>query len=300
MTNKIYDLYHELKEKITGEKLKDISVDIINRFKNKESHFLTQFAKMLGIDSSKSNINRLFAQIIQLYHPDKLVKILNEVESHYKDNNYEEMLRLKNIYIIDLKDVPTAAAYSAPVYEEQVYADEDFGYSEYNFSDFEDLYEFEEDAAVKDDMAFQEYSFFEAVNNLYFGNLNLNLSVSDLNNLDGELDLSDFELTDLKGIENCVNISSLNLSANNLVKIHFLSALTKLNNLYLSENSIEDISALASLSELKELDISFNEIDDISVLLELTNLKYVNLINNPVADKSVIKRLLEKGVIVIY
>lgn len=300
METRIYKLYSELREKITVDKLKEISIDIINKFKNRESQFLMQFSRMLGIDTSKSNINRLFAQIIQIYHPDKLNKIHNDVESHYANKNYEELLRLKNIYLINLNDIHAAVNYSTPIYEEHVFADDDFGYREYNVSDFEDLYEFEEETTVRDDMAYQEYGFFEAVNNLYFGNLNLTLSVSDLENLDGELDLSDFEITDLNGIENCVNITSLNLSGNSLVKIHPISVLTKLNNLYLSENRIEDINSLATLSDLTELDISFNEIDDISVLLELKNLKYVNVLNNPISDKSVIDKLIKNGVIVIY
>ncbi len=180
------------------------------------------------------------------------------------------MLRLKNIYLIDLNSIHTALTYDYINHEKESYTEDDFGYTEYEFNGEDIFYdnEYENDFFENKDFP-QEHGFAEAVNHLFFGNLDYTLSASDLKNIDGELDLSDYEINDLAGVEHCVNTTILNLSGNDIIKIHQLSALIKLKSLFLSENSIEDISCLNSLTALQELDISFNQIEDISVLLEL-------------------------------
>jgi Leucine-rich repeat (LRR) protein len=308
MTNKISKLYNEVKEYITTSRLKEVSIEIINRFKKKDHAYLLKLAELAGIDAGTKNINRLFGQLIQLYHPDKLKLIQNEIESFYNKSRYDDLLRFKNIYFIDLKSIYTTVN---PGYidntefdsGEQGYGDDDFGYAEY---EFDNNFDQEPDDEIFTDIPsekaepFEEHGFIEAVNRHFFGNLDLTLSISDLIDLEGELDLSDFEIDDLSGIEHCVNINVLNLSANNIIKIQRLSDLLKLKSLYLSQNNIEDVSCLSSLTGLKELDISFNNIEDISVLLELPDLTYINVINNPLSNKSVIDTLIKRGVIVIY
>ncbi len=310
MRNKISELYNEIKKIITPSRLKEISIEIINKFKKKDHAYLKKFAEMAGIDASDKNINRLFSTLIQIYHPDKLKLIHNEIESLYSKGQYEELLRYKNIYLFDLKSIYTAADYTYidnKYYDlgEQGYGEDDFGYAEYEFDDNSYFYqesgeESFEDISADKEAAFQERGFIDAVNRLFFGNLDLAISQSDLTDLEGELDLSDFEIDDLTGIEHCININFLNLSGNNIIKINRISALTKLKALYLSQNNIEDISGLGSLTGLRELDISFNYIDDISILLELPELTYVNIINNPLSNNPVIEKLIKRGVMVIY
>ncbi|MBN2403816.1 MAG: hypothetical protein JXN64_15685 [Spirochaetes bacterium] len=300
MSNNIQTLYSELKDKVNPTRLKEISIDIISKFKNRDDEYFVQFAKLIGVDSFNENINRIFAKIIQIYHPDKFTIINNEIESVYKNNKYEDLLRLKNIYLIDYKSLQTIITYDYIRKEDRAYSEDDFAYAEYDF-DGEDIFnDAEYDNAIEDSVYPREYGFAEAVNHLFFGNLDYTLSASDLRNIDGELDLSDYEINDLAGIENCINTTILNLSGNNIIKIYQLSALSRLKSLFLSENSIEDISGLNSLALLQEIDLSFNNIEDISVLLELPELKYVNVIHNPLKDKTVINKLLKKGVIVIY
>jgi Leucine-rich repeat (LRR) protein len=299
MQNNIQTLYTELKEKVNPARLKDISIDIISKFKNRDHEYFIQFAKLIGIDSFNENLNRIFAKIIQIYHPDKFNIIKKELESVYKSNNYDDLLRLKNIYLIDLSSLQAAISYGYIEKEDHSYTEDEFGYAEYDF-DGEDIFtDAEYDDTVEEHADPYAHGFAEAINKYFVGNLDYTLSRSDLRNIDGELDLSDYEINDLAGIENCINTNVLNLSGNEIIKIHQLSALVKLKALFLSQNSIEDISYLKSLTELEELDISFNSIEDISVLLELPKLKYVNVIHNPINNKSVINKLLKNGVIVI-
>jgi len=298
------ELYTELKNKITAAKLKDISIEVIGRYKKKDHGYLVHLAERIGISSADSGINRVFAQIIQLYHPDRLKKIMGEIESFKAADNLEELARFKSIYLIDAKRVQAVRDYTFAEDEKYLYEEEESGYDEYeDFLDEEedtsrerDFEDEESDESIEDD----EYGFIEAVNDLYLGNLEYELSLSDLQNLEGELDLSGFDLEDLTGAEYCSNITIMNLSANRIYRIHQLATLTQLEVLYLSGNRIDDITFIEGLSELRELDLSFNDIEDISVLLELPNLQYVNLVDNPVRDETIIEELQENGVIVIY
>ncbi len=300
MALNISDIYNELKKKINPTRLKDISVDIIRSYKEKDRGGLSFYADLLGIDHSEINMSRLFAQIIQNYHPDKILKILNEIELVYKNNNIEELLRLKNVFIFKKKIPEITDRYDIGHDESYVYSDEDFGYEEQNRADDEIPREYEPDDLGNEYAGDREYGFVEAINRLIFGNLDFTISIGDLQHLEGELNLSDYEIYDLKGIEYCMNINSLNLSGNNVRSINPLSRLTQLESLFLSENNIQNIDCLSELANLKELDISFNEIEDLSVLKKMESLLYVNILGNPVKDAGIIKDLTDRGVLVIY
>lgn len=299
-TNELYD---ELKKNITSSRLKDMSIEVISRYKKKDHGYLTSLAERLGISSAETGISRVFSQLIQLYHPDRLKKIISEIELHKKNDNAEELARIKGIYLVDMKRVQ-AKDFTFEADEEYLYDDDESNYNEYEeYYDEEEKITGEheyEDEITEETVADENYGFIEAVNDLYLGNLEYELSLADLQNLEGELDLSGFDLEDLTGAEYCVNITNLNLSGNRIYRIHQLAGLVKLEVLYLSDNRIDDITFLEGLTELRELDIAFNDIEDISVLLELPGLQYVNLIENPVSDETIIEELQDKGVIVIY
>jgi Leucine-rich repeat (LRR) protein len=300
MMNDINDIYNELKKKINPTRLKEISVDIIQSYKEKNRDGLLFYADLLSIDHSDINISKLFAQIIQNYHPDKTLKILKEIELFYKNNKIDELLRLKQVFIFKKIIQESPFRHDINVDESYSYSDEDFGYDEKNNYDDdrgrENEFEDREDHFFED----HEYGFIEAINRLVFGNLDFTINIQDLQSLEGELDLSDYEICDLKGIEYCMNINNLNLSGNNVYKIEPLSRLTQLESLFLSENNIQNIDCLSELVNLKELDISFNEVEDISVLNKLESLLYVNVLGNPIKDTHMIKELTERGVLVIY
>lgn len=294
-------LYGELSTGISAGRLKEITIEIIGRYKKKDYRYLAGLAEKIGVSSAESDMSSLFSRIVQLYHPDKLNKITGDIEEFYNTGNTDALVKMKNIYLVDIKKVPLANDYSFEEENEFFYDDATPGYyeeeDEYDFVNDEEPAAFDDEDELNDD---EMYGFIEAVNDLYLGNLEYELSVTDLQNLEGELDLSGFDIDDLTGAEYCINITTLNLSGNRLYKINQLSSLDKLESLYLSENSIEDISCLSSLTHLRELDVSFNAIEDISVLLHMPALKYVNLIGNPVKGNSVIRSLSSGGVIVIY
>jgi hypothetical protein len=93
-------------------------------------------------------------------------------------------------------------------------------------------------------------------------------------------------MLDLRGLEYCINLVTLDLSHNWISDISPLSSLSNLTTLDLSGNRISDISALSSLTNLTTLDLSYNEISDISALSSLSNLTTLNLRGNQISDIS--------------
>jgi len=297
MKNNIDTIYNELKIGIDRKRLKEISVEIISKYKEKDIGTLSWYAALLNINTSDININRLFSQIIQNYHPDKFEKIINDINKYYAADNIKQLLRIKEIYLFS----ESIKREFVDTRDEEYFFDRDAGrYYETGLFDDEIVLDDEYDNIFDEYVIDQEYGFVEAVNNLFFGNLNHFITKSDLVSFDEELDLSGYDIVDLKGAENCVNIRSMNLSGNKLDKINDLSELGRLESLYLAENNIKNIDCLEGLKSLRELDISFNDIRDISVLKKLDGLRYVNILGNPVEDDGTIGELTDRGVVVIY
>ncbi|WP_195938878.1 leucine-rich repeat domain-containing protein [Romboutsia sp. 1001713B170131_170501_G6] len=99
-----------------------------------------------------------------------------------------------------------------------------------------------------------------------------------------KLDLSDKNISSLKGIEYAINLKSLNLCRNEIRDASLLSKLINLNTLELSENKIEDVSFLSDLVNLKSIGLDSNNISKISNLVNLTELQILNISNNQIQD----------------
>jgi internalin A len=95
-------------------------------------------------------------------------------------------------------------------------------------------------------------------------------------------------ITDLSGIEDCINLKELqlgeSLSCNDITDISPLSNLIHLQRLDLSCNDITDISPLSNLSNLKDLTLRDNDIADVSVLSNLTEIENLNISNNSITE----------------
>jgi uncharacterized repeat protein (TIGR02543 family) len=116
------------------------------------------------------------------------------------------------------------------------------------------------------------------------------LTVNDLG--DGDYDSStDFGITNLQGIENLTNLTSLDLSHNQISDVSPLAKLTKLTDLDLSWNQISDVSPLSRLTKLTELILGDNQISDVSPLANLTNLTELDLSHNQISDVSPLAKL---------
>ncbi|CAL6076904.1 leucine-rich_repeat domain-containing protein [Hexamita inflata] len=86
-------------------------------------------------------------------------------------------------------------------------------------------------------------------------------------------------------------LTSLNVSQNNLKSLAGIQDLLSLIILDVSGNTLESVSELEYLKDLTELNISFNAIDSIQCLHYLQKLGYFNLISNKVIDIEVCMKM---------
>lgn len=99
-------------------------------------------------------------------------------------------------------------------------------------------------------------------------------------------------ISDLTGIQHCVNLSALSIYDNNVTSINPLRELENLTALTLSYNPVEDYGPVSEISTLQTLFINFNMVEDITFLKNLPNLIELNLSNNFIRD---ITPLLNNG-----
>ncbi|MFC1954189.1 leucine-rich repeat domain-containing protein, partial [Chloroflexota bacterium] len=137
-----------------------------------------------------------------------------------------------------------------------------------------------------------------SLNRVTFPDLNLEAAITEAirkprgsilpSDLEGLTSLSteNRNITDLTGLEYCINLTHLYLVANQISDISPLASLTNLIWLSLEQNQISDISPLASLTNLTMLDLAGNQISDISPLASLTNLTRLYLGENRISDIS--------------
>jgi len=99
-----------------------------------------------------------------------------------------------------------------------------------------------------------------------------------------ELDASNRGITDLSGIENCLNLRVLRLGNNRISDITPLASLTGLKSLDLSMNLITNIGPLKNLANLEDLGLGSNRIRDLTPISGLTKLRNLNLWANEICD----------------
>ena len=113
------------------------------------------------------------------------------------------------------------------------------------------------------------------------------------------LDLSDYGVQNLTGLEFAINLEVLNLENSQIASISPLKNLTKLRELnlgknttnYFHKNKISDISPLENLTNLTSLVLENNKVSDISSLKNLTKLSELNLNDNQIANVSSLRNL---------
>src|SRR5437867_11826500 len=90
------------------------------------------------------------------------------------------------------------------------------------------------------------------------------------------------EITDLAGLEKCVNLASLDLAKNRIKDLGPLKGLSKLQYLNLADNQVEDLAPLAPDRALQYIELSSNHVQDLTPLSGLTNLASLYLGTNQI------------------
>ncbi len=111
------------------------------------------------------------------------------------------------------------------------------------------------------------------------------------------ISVDDLGVADLTGIQNMINLRSLDVSYNPLENITPVAPLTRLSSFSAESCGIQDVAPLTSLTNLSDLYLSANWITDIGALSNLTNLYTLELNVNqitditPLADKPYLRQL---------
>lgn len=100
-----------------------------------------------------------------------------------------------------------------------------------------------------------------------------------------ELNIKENEITEIKGLENLINLQRLYFSRNKITEIKNLDNLINLQELYLNDNQITEIKGLNNLFNLKAIYLNNNQIIKSQILDNLKNLILVSLYRNPIFDR---------------
>lgn len=274
------ELFDKLKAAYNTETLNRISTHLISAYKNKKYRFLRNLAEKLKwqVEFRHKKINRIFSRLMMLYHPDRTEYYQSRIKDYFQNSDKMRLYSLSHIFhvieIIDKEQQDSMQSLSVTTDDER------------NVSDI-DVNELE------------QRDFFSAIKHLEYGNVDVPLEYHHLEEIDGDLDVSSYNIDDLTGVEYCRNITSLDLSCNNISDLSKLADLTDLEELFLSQNCISDLSPIGHLKHLACLDISDNLVTDISVLNELPDLEYVNLSGNSIPREQY-NILQDRGVLIVF
>jgi len=298
MDKELESLYHELTRSLTEKRLGFLATRLIAAYRDKEYSLLrTAAAALLETDTGAIPDSALFVRVIKHCHPDRTAALRKEAETAFTAGDRETLLRLGRLFHLE------KAAASKAVRQTEIYGPEQEEYGpEPDYTDFGNSFDFDNYIEEADEVwsEEEEVSFLSALREELIGNLDFTLSPVDLAQLEGALDLSARDLTELHGLDYCRHITILNLSDNNLVRITDTASLDGLRELYLEGNDISDLSPLTGLVHLEILDVSGNDLEEISPLLRLPGLQFVDLRRNPLRHhEGIIKRLEKQGVAVL-
>jgi len=274
------ELYTRLKEAYTSENLHLISSRIIDLFRQSNHHALRELQKVVNefVPCEDQQVNRIFSRLIMLYHPDRLNQFLNRLEKAYGEGDFEELYTMSHILTVQHMEPESVGAGSILTEEDLA---EEFGWDEQAdgfayMSDYE-----KEDEEAEPEFDYADQSFLSAIKRRIYGNLNVDFPMYLLEDLE-EIEMADYEIELLDGIEACRHARVVDLSNNNLTDVTDLRELQEIERLYLANNQIGLIDPLGNLTGLEVLDISYNDVDDLSPLFELQHLTYLNVMGNKI------------------
>ena len=269
---------------LNKQKLEKITTSVIDAYRSEDDFMLKTTAMALHIQTDGVDRKKLFYELVKRLHPDRLTSLQSEFTDAVRRSDLISLSGLKKL--LDMK------AHLNEVKKQRYDYDftEDFrtgpdpamGFDEEDQEDLED-----------------EGSFINAVKREIFGNHNFSIDPSDLGQIDGVLNLQDYDLEDLDGIEHCLNVHVLNIAGNDIFNLYDLQFLTQLVELYASGNRVSDLSALSDLRMLEIIDMPDNDVEDLSPLLKMDKLRFADFRNNPVSDRTIVRMLEEQGVIVL-
>ena len=293
--NEDHLLYQQLKEAYTEANLNKISRNLIRLYTEKQYDQLKKIAGRIAdwVTINISEDKHGFSKLILLYHPDRIQYYHNELENYHTLKNRSRLQRLEHILVIqNIEEI----AVVPDNYEDIDYTVEyEWDADSTGFSYFSDTSS-PRNSERRTKVSRSNYSFYDAVRIRNYGNTTTKIPSWYFEDWD-EIELMESEISDLDGIEYCINAVTVDLSVNSITDISPLFGLTSIEELNLSDNKIGYIDALSNLLKLKSVDLSNNQIDDISPLFDLPKLEFCDISGNKVPPAQV-HELEELGILV--
>jgi Leucine-rich repeat (LRR) protein len=296
-TMKIHELQRMLLEAYTVNNLNNISLTLINLYKNQQYSVLQKISEIISdyIKIKISNDGKGFSKLLMLYHPDRAVYHIKEINRFTEQNNFDSLIEYSHILkLVRIEEISaTLNSYEdidySPVYE---WDPETEGFSIINDS------EPAEPKRNKTRTNLIGYTFYDAIKMREYGDTDVEFPSYYLEDIE-EFELSSSDIKDLDGIQFCIHAKSIDLSNNRITDLDPIAGLKNLEELNLSDNQVGYIDVLSNLINLKSIILSNNFFEDISPLFELEKLEYADLSGNKV-DIEQINRLIDTGVNVDY
>ena len=107
------------------------------------------------------------------------------------------------------------------------------------------------------------------------------------------------QISDVSPLAGLTQLTWLELQSNQISDLSPLSGLTQLKSLFLPGNQISDVSPLSGLAQLSDLGLSENQISDVSPLSGLTQLESLFLSRNQISDVSPLSGLTQIAVLIL-
>lgn len=292
------ELHNRLIDAYSVNNLNSISLTLINLFKNKDYQALQRIGELIN-DTADVNVGKNgkgFSRLMMLYHPDRAVYHLTEINRLAAENDYDGLLKYAHILKLDRIGDLAASMNSyddmdySPVYDWDLSDLEEEGFRIFDVNS--------PDESIFSGGAMQGRTFLEAVLTEFGDDADPDYAMAWLGNYD-DFDLSSSGINDLDGVQFCINARTLDVSDNMISDLLPLSDLKDLEELNISYNNIGYIDDITGLKKLRSIMLSNNCIEDISPLLELEKLEYADVSGNRI-DEDQIDELISLGVTVDY
>lgn len=293
----IKELNRELLDAHTVNNLNKISLILINLFNAGQYSVLRKISEIISdyVNIEISYDGKGFSKFMMLYHPDRAVFHINEINRLTVQNNFDGLLMYSHILRLErIEEI----AYSLESYEDIDYSpvyDWDFEAEGFNI-----VYDIQPKKIIKTRTTTRliGYTFYDAIKIREYGDTEIEFPPYYLEDIE-EFELSTSDIIDLDGVQFCIHATTIDVSNNRITDLSPLTGLANLEELDLSYNEIGDIDVLSNLRNLKSVLLSNNSIDDISPLFGLEKLEYADLSGNKINIEQ-INRLLDQGVCVDF
>jgi Leucine-rich repeat (LRR) protein len=299
----------QLLEAYSVENLNELTSSIIDFYRNKQQRSLIQICSIINdfYFLADTTDKKLFSKLIMMYHPDKILVYRKAISDSTSSEALQYFAHILPV-LGKLKQLKSLTDYEVLPPNE---FEEEYGWSYMNTDD--DYYLVREDDETVQGLYDEENadgfgyygvnqelpegSFIEAVKRKIYGPMQVNFPVHQLEDME-EIEMAEYEIEDLTGIEYCTYVAILDLSYNQIVDISALENCKFIQELYLPGNQIYYIDSLCDLTDLRVADLSNNKIEDISPLFSLKALEFVNLMGNNLPPAQ-INQLKANGVVVV-